>query len=620
MLHLERSTISDIENIEYILKKKDYSGIKTNQDIKKIFKDLGSAFRIFGESLKKIHNDGNTIICNIKKKKENDKEKLDENVYLVDCFTNVISVIKHMYEENILASDEIEKNIVNELEKEEKERIEDINDIYNEENNLEDNVQNKDKYINIKNVNNDNNDNNENDDNNENNENDDNNENNENNDNNLCFDEYLKNDICIENIPIIHFENYLKKCLEKNEFINEYVNHPQFINYFSELPKLDLKLEKEIHSFKEIMDKFAKNASKHLINKSHERIQAIYKKKKEILSFLYENIDELKHNKKNIISKKDMSVKGLNNISKKKRRTNNKLQEESLYLEKFEIREKYRIEKIYSSFRCFIKLLALKHIRINKVIYETSKEISSYDSLIDYQQWLSIILKKNINIGNLRECIQNNNILTKEEEFLLMPSETNNSNNTYLMNLLEKVQNSAPHFLKGELIFNENKKEKLKIKEDNDINKMNEADDMCLEKNENSIKTHQDDMLNTELNKKENNNNNNRTISNTEEKYNIKSNIHKNDVINSHRDSQFPDIFYIPIIIKQDDIDEINSVCNHLNDQPYKDHVHLFLDNKYKNGDTNKYKNGDTNIKMEIQINIKMEIHINIKMEIQISI
>ncbi|SOV18253.1 conserved Plasmodium protein, unknown function [Plasmodium sp. gorilla clade G2] len=603
MLHLQRSTISDIENIEYILKKKDYSGIKTNQDIKKIFKDLGSAFRIFGESLKKIHNDGNTIICNIKKKKESDKEKLDENVYLVDCFTNVISVIKHMYEENISASEEIEKNIVDEFEKEEKERIEDINDIYKEETNLKDNIENEDSdNYNNDNYNNDNfnNDNYNNDNINNDNFNND-NFNNDNIYNDLSIDEYVKNDVCIENIPIIHLDNYLKKCLEKSEFTNEYVNHPKYANYFSEFSKLDLKLEKEIHSFKEIIGKFAKNASKHLINKSHERIQAIYIKKKEILSFLYENIDELKLNKNNIICNKDISFnkhqneekkkkknvnfenksgKTYDKLSYKKKKRNNKIQDQSLYLEKFEIREKYRIEKIYSSFRTFIKLLALKHIRINKVIYETSKEISSYDSLIDYQQWLSIILKKNIDIGNLQECIQNNNILSKEEEFMLMPSETNNSPNTYIMNLLEKVQYSAPHFLKGELIFNENKKEKLKIQEDHD-NKKNKENDISFEKNENTIKIDQDDMINTQLN---DNKNDSTPILSREEKCNFEKNVNKSEGINSHRDSQFPDIFYIPIIIKQNDIDEIKSVCHNVNDQEhYNDHINSCVTNKYVN-------------------------------------
>ncbi|CRG95201.1 conserved Plasmodium protein, unknown function [Plasmodium gallinaceum] len=540
MLHLHNSCVSDIENIEYILKKKDYNGIKTNREIKKIFKDLGAAYKNFSESLKKIHNESSNLISLIK---ENDDKDNSEQIYFSDCFLNIVSLIKNIYEENLAVSEKIEKNIVDEFEKEERERVSDINSIYKEEISLENNEE--EKFVK----------------------------------NSAHINEEKYNDILIEGIPLKDIEIDLKRCLENKDFTNKYLNHTKYKIYFSELNKLNLKLDKEIYSFKQLIQNFGKNASKLLIHKSKERINDIQNKKKNILEFLYSDIMELKKSKNSLLNENIESKFLINNKNEKKEYDNMEQHEEekkqnechkgkdlknnqntffsNLYLEKFEIREKYRIEKIYSSFRIFLKALAVKHINVNKVLYKSANEVCSYDSLIDYQKWLSYILKKDLDIMSLQEKIQKNNILTKEEEYLLMPSDYNFFNNNSV-NLFEKKNENNSYFQKGELIFK---------KQDSNIKK---------EKKE-------------KKNEKE---------------------------INTPRDSQFPDEFYIPIIIKKNYInltnknstnikytskikEEIkikeslkkNSVHNHLNISTYLNNNNMnkekdiitFLTNKQKN-------------------------------------
>ncbi|CRH01597.1 conserved Plasmodium protein, unknown function [Plasmodium relictum] len=471
MLHLHNSCVSDIENIEYILKKKDYNGIKTNREIKKIFKDLGSAYKNFSESLKKIHNESKNLISVIKKDSDKDNS---EQVYFADCFINIVSVIKNIYEENLAVSEKIQKNIVDEFEKEERERVSNINSIYKEE--INDNNNEQEEYVK----------------------------------NEVHINEEEKNNnIHIEGLPLRDIEIDLKRCLENKDFSNKYISHTKYKIYFSELNKLNLKLDKEIYSFKQLIQKFGKNASKLLIHKSQERISEIQNKKKNILEFLYNDIVELKKNKINLINEKNESEVLIDNKNEKKEYDNKEKHEDkknpneylrgkclknnqnsffsNLYLEKFEIREKYRIEVLYSSFRIFLKALAVKHINVNKALYKSANEVSSYDSLIDYQKWLSNILKKNLDITYLQEKIQKNNILTKEEEYLLMPSDYNFFNNNSI-NLFEKENENTSHFQKGELIFKEQSEKE----------------------------------------------------------------------IDAHRDSQFPDEFYIPIIIKKSNINLTN--------------------------------------------------------------
>ncbi|SCM18694.1 conserved Plasmodium protein, unknown function [Plasmodium berghei] len=578
MLHLNSSCILDFENIKDLLKNKDYHGIKENRDIKKFFEDISLAFKDFGNSLKKIHNDGNTIISNIHKNNNDDDDKF-ENLYFSKCFLNVISLIKIYSEENLTLSDQIQKKIVHKLEEEENERIECINYIYKENekkkavekctdiisiNNDDDNVENKkDQPKNadnkIESVNNYS----------------------ENITKSPNLSQDQTNEIFIDNIPLNNFEIELKKCLENEEFSNQYLNHIKYKRHFLEINKLNINLDKEILAFKELTQKFGKNVNKLLLAKSKERILAIQNKKKSLFEFLYDDIEELKEHKlclkgiekdtyqygdkeekqnQELTGEDGHGISNENTLEKsnnEKKENENSNKKKNLYLEKFEIREKYRIEILYSSIRTFIKLLSLKHIDINILLLEKSDDISSYDSFVDYQNWLSCILNKGIDVDNLQKKIKKYDILTKEEQYMLYPykklSSSNSSKNGKKNSQTEKKKSIASsNFRKGELIDSENIS----------LNKQKEILD---EKEKIEQKKVQKDQQN------------------------YKQNKDKTNRANSRRDCQFPDKFYIPIIIKK----------NYMNEH---DHIKS-TKNLHKQGENEKKKNAHMDVHIKTYLN-----------------
>ncbi|CAD2098522.1 conserved Plasmodium protein, unknown function [Plasmodium vinckei] len=587
MLHLNSSCIPDFENIKDLLKSKDYHGVKENRDIKKFFEDISLAFKDFGNSLKTIHNNGNTIISNIHKS-SNDDNKF-ENVYFSKCFLNVISLIQIFSEENLALSEQIQKNIVNKLEEEENERVECINSIYKEDEKKKDikkstdtiSINNKDDHVeNKKNKSKD-----------EDNKIGSTNDNSENiaKPTNLGHDQ--TNEIFIDNIPLNNFEIKLKKCLENNEFSNRYLNHIKYKRHFLELNRLNINLDKEITAFKELTQKFGKNVNKLLMTKSKERILAIQNKKKSIFEFLYDDIKELKEQKLRLMGiEKDIPQSGdkddtqddeppkddahatsnENAIEKEeneKEKNEGTTKKENLYLEKFEIREKYRIEILYSSIRTFIKLISLKHIDMNILLLEKSDHISSYDSFVDYQNWLSCILNKGIDVDNLQKKIKKYDILTKDEQYMLYPykkpSSSNNSKTVKKNSQKEKKKSTASsNFRKGELMDSENIS-------------LNKEKESLEEKEKIEQKTIQTDQPN------------------------YKQKKDKKKRANSRRDCQFPDKFYIPIIIKKkytklETIDYIN------------EHDHIKNEkNMHKQGDNEekKYKHMDVHIKTYLNDN-----------------
>ncbi|KJP86267.1 hypothetical protein AK88_04081 [Plasmodium fragile] len=489
MLHLNSSCISDIEHIERVLKRKDYEGIKTSAEIKSVFENLGEAFKTFSDSLKKIHSDGNAIISSIKKRHKEEGES--DRVYLADCFVNVVTLVHNLYEENLSISEKIKNEIVLELEKEEDERVQEINSIYNEEEegsttlngnrggqSHEDEFSTAerwecqtgsagphdqgvhDKGMIIHDGKRD----------------------------GLHKEDYTHDqEILVDGIPLRQIEIDLKRCLENEHFAKEYLNSAKYKKHFAALDKLNIKLDKEIQAFKEILDKFGKNANKHLINKSKERINAIQIGKKKIFEILYDNIKELRHNKRSMrCSIKDLEQyiqdnecrwkkyqdkerKGAgrresqNGDFSKEENSPHKLDEQKrqkktfkgINLEKFEIREKHRIEKIYTSLRGFIKILAVEHIHMNSVLHKGACEISSYDSLIDYQMWLSLVLRKNVDIADLQQKIPQNDVLTEEEQFRLMPHRGHSPAADMQHTSDKKRKTNEQNFRSGELICTE---------------------------------------------------------------------------------------------------------------------------------------------------------------------
>ncbi|CAI7721864.1 conserved Plasmodium protein, unknown function [Plasmodium vivax] len=492
MLHLNSSCISDIEHIELALKRKDYEGIKTSAEIKGVFENLGEAFKTFSDSLKRIHSDGNAIIANIKKRHR--EEGASDRVYFADCFVNVVTLVHNLYEENLSISEKIKKDIVLELEKEEAERVQDIGSIYEEEDegattqngSRGGNAQGGglptgerwecqtgnanpldrgsatplDQANHVSNA-----------------------------EGSHKEDCTHNDEILVDGIPLRQIEIDLKRCLENEHFAKEYLNSEKYKKLFSEMDKLNVKLDKEIDAFKEILDKFGKNANKLLINKSKERINSIQIRKKELLEILYDNIKELRHNKRSMrCSIKDLEQYVQDNdcrrkkwqdrergcgetgrqnqngdVAAKEEASPHKLggQEQKkkplkrLNLEKFEIREKHRIEKIYTSVRGFIKILAVEHIHMNSVLYKGACEISSYDSLIDYQMWLSVVLRKDVNIADLQQKIPKNDVLTEEEQFRLMPHRGDSPPGGAQHSSEKKRKTKEQNFRSGELICSE---------------------------------------------------------------------------------------------------------------------------------------------------------------------
>ncbi|VTZ70621.1 conserved Plasmodium protein, unknown function [Plasmodium chabaudi chabaudi] len=585
MLHLNSSCIPDFENIKDLLKNKDYHGVKENRDIKKFFEDISLAFKDFGNSLKTIHNNGNTIISNIHKN-SNDDNKF-ENLYFSKCFLNVISLIQIFSEENLALSEQIQKKIVNKLEEEENERVECINSIYKEHekkkdvekctdtvsiNNKDDHVENKKKRPK-----------------NEDNKIESTNTNSENITKPANLGQDQSNEIFIDNIPLNTFEIELKKCLENNEFSNRYLNHIKYKRHFLELNRLNINLDKEITAFKELTQKFGKNVNKLLMTKSKERILAIQNKKKSIFEFLYDDIKELKEQKLRLKgieidtpqsgdkedtqneepSKDDAHATSNENPIEKeeneKEKNESATKKENLYLEKFEIREKCRIEILYSSIRTFIKLLSLKHIDMNILLLEKSDHISSYDSFVDYQNWLSCVLNKGIDVDNLQTKIKKYDILTKDEQYMLYPykkpSSSNNSKTVKKTSQKEKKKSIASsNFRKGELMDSENIS-------------LNKQKENLEEKEQIEQKTIQTDQQN------------------------YKQKKDKKKRANSRRDCQFPDKFYIPIIIKKkytklETIDYIN------------EHDHI------KN-EKNMHKQGENEEKKRTHMDVHIKTYLN---------
>ncbi|SCN62693.1 conserved Plasmodium protein, unknown function [Plasmodium chabaudi adami] len=585
MLHLNSSCIPDFENIKDLLKNKDYHGVKENRDIKKFFEDISLAFKDFGNSLKTIHNNGNTIISNIHKN-SNDDNKF-ENLYFSKCFLNVISLIQIFSEENLALSEQIQKKIVNKLEEEENERVECINSIYKEHekkkdvekctdtvsiNNKDDHVENKKKRPK-----------------NEDNKIESTNTNSENVTKPANLGQDQSNEIFIDNIPLNTFEIELKKCLENNEFSNRYLNHIKYKRHFLELNRLNINLDKEITAFKELTQKFGKNVNKLLMTKSKERILAIQNKKKSIFEFLYDDIKELKEQKLRLKGieidtpqsgdkedtqneeppKDDAHATSNENSIEKEENENEKnesdTKKENLYLEKFEIREKCRIEILYSSIRTFIKLLSLKHIDMNILLLEKSDHISSYDSFVDYQNWLSCVLNKGIDVDNLQTKIKKYDILTKDEQYMLYPykkpSSSNNSKTVKKTSQKEKKKSIASsNFRKGELMDSENIS-------------LNKQKENLEEKEQIEQKTIQTDQQN------------------------YKQKKDKKKRANSRRDCQFPDKFYIPIIIKKkytklETIDYIN------------EHDHI------KN-EKNMHKQGENEEKKRTHMDVHIKTYLN---------
>ncbi|SCP05279.1 conserved Plasmodium protein, unknown function [Plasmodium ovale] len=577
MLHLNSSCISDIENIESILKKKDYYGIKENREIKKIFEDISLAFKLFSNSLKKIHKDGETLLSSIQEKKYTDNSG---HIYFASCFTNVISLIRKLYEENLSVSEQIEKSIVLELEKEEQERIEDINVIYKEEDTRAStverensgNAQNADNCLAVSG----------------------------NDDGDNAEGETYDGEIFVDDVPLCSVEIHLKTCLENEMFADEYLNHPKYKKHFAELDKLNIKLDKEITSFKELMDKFGKNANKLLIQKSQERISSIQHKKKSVLEFLYDSIKELKSSKKHLRNGvKDLKQYVEDNSKKKEKqkKTGNRddrkassggsvgigessgnsaspnhrgdgsdfndgyhgsrtaqgkegervLAMENLHLEKFEIREKHRIEKVYESIRTFVKILSVRNIMMNKVLYSKSNEISTYDSLIHYQGWLSTVLKKDVDITNLQKKIPKNDILTKEEQFLLMPYGSGRSADESQHGSEKKRKIPNSNFQRGELIYSENDtwvenarenaNSKVEVSPKGDISLEEDPSQDAASKNQKSVGG-------------------------------------EAEGINSRRDSQFPEEFYIPVIIKMRNVHISDGIYANARGEAEKDSKH----------------------------------------------
>eukprot|EP00366_Plasmodium_knowlesi_P002357 XP_002259854.1 hypothetical protein, conserved in Plasmodium species [Plasmodium knowlesi strain H] len=563
MLHLNSTCISDIEHIERALRKKDYEGIKTSAEIKSVFENLGEAFKSFSDSLKKIHSDGNAIIANIKKRHKEDEEEDggdSSRVYLADCFVNVVTLVHNLYEENLSISEKIKKNIVLELEKEETERVQEISSIYKEEDagstNLNENCvgetqegelstgerwecqkgrtnphenisHEKGTIIHGGKT------------------------------EELHKEDYThKHEILVDGIPLRQIEIDLKRCLENELFAKEYLNSAKYKKHFSELDKLNIKLDKEIDALKEILEKFGKNANKMLINKSKERINSIQIRKKELLEILYDNIKELRYNKRTMrCSIKDLEEYVQDNVSRRKKwqdrdprnagrekqngdatkeatsppNTEDQKEEKKktpkrLNLDKFEIREKYRIEKIYSSVRGFIKILAVEHIHMNSLLYKGACQISSYDSLIDYQMWLSLVLRKNVDIADLQMKIPQNDVLSEEEQFRLMPHRGDSPAGD-VQNMPEKKRKmEEQNFRSGELI--------------------------CVEKSssggEEERKKQKDLQHGGET-----------------EKEQTEHAPHGGNRASSQRDGQFPEKFYIPMIIERNTYrGEDNSTSN----------------------------------------------------------
>ncbi|ANQ10283.1 Uncharacterized protein PCOAH_00040920 [Plasmodium coatneyi] len=559
MLHLNSSCISDIEHIERALKRKDYEGIKTSAEIKSVFENLGEAFKNFSDSLKKIHSDGNTIIANIKKRHKEEGES--DRVYLADCFVNVVTLVRNLYEENLSISEKIKKDIVVELEKEETDRVQEISSIYKEEDagsttvngnrvgeTQEDELSTADRWeCKTDSVSPHNQD---------------------SHDKGIIThvgkaeelhkEDYTnKHEVLVDGIPLRQVEIDLKRCLENEHFAKEYLNSAKYKKHFSELDKLNIKLDKEIEAFKEILDKFGKNANKLLINKSKERINSIQIRKKELLEILYDNIKELRHNKRSMrCSIQDLEQYVQDNASRRKKwqdrernmggsgnqnggatdeaippqnlsdQKKKKKTPKRLNLEKFEIREKHRIEKIYTSVRGFIKILAVEHIHMNSVLHKGACQISSYDSLIDYQMWLSIVLRKNVDIADLQQKIPKNDVLTEEEQFRLMPHRGDSPAGDVQHISEKKRKMKEQNFRSGELICSEKSSPggEAEMKKQEEVQHGSEAE-MKKQKDLQHVGEEQREQ--------------------TEDA------PRGGDRAASPRDGQFPEQFYIPVIIEK---------------------------------------------------------------------
>ncbi|EUD67795.1 hypothetical protein C922_01984 [Plasmodium inui San Antonio 1] len=549
MLHLNSSCISNIEHIERALKRKDYEGIRTSAEIRSVFENLGEAFKTFSDSLKRIHSDGNAIIANIKKRHTD--EGHSDRVYFADCFVNVVTLVQNLYEQNLSISKKIRNNILLELEKEEAERAQEISSIYEEADTgsttalngnggreaQEDGLSTGERWeyqtgsasphdldshdkgiiIHVDKA------------------------------ERSHKEDYNHNDeVLVDGIPLREIEIDLKRCLENEHFAKEYLNSAKYKKHFSELDKLNIKLDKEIDALKVILDKFGKNANKLLINKSKERINAIQIRKKNILEILYDNIKELRHNKRTMrCSIKDLEQYVQDNHCRRRKwqdkegggrgrgnqngdatkeeasphnladQKGNKKTLHRLNLEKFEIREKHRIEKIYTSVRGFIKILAVEHIHMNTVLHKGACEISSYDSLIDYQMWLSLVLRKDVNIADLQQKIPKNDVLTEEEQFRLMPHRGDSPTAGAVHHTSEKKRKTKEqNFQSGELICSESSspgaKAERKKQKDLDLKQGGEA------KKEQALRQPRG-----------------------------------GDRAASPRDGQFPEQFYIPMIIER---------------------------------------------------------------------
>lgn len=410
MLHLHNADLLDSERLEavsQVLKKRDFYGIETNKEIKNIFIHLGQAYGTFSNSLKKIHEDSSRFIAVLQKKKEKDTNQQD---YFLECFANVLSVIQHIYETNGVISEKIEKTIVHKMEKEETERISEINTTYRDKEKKENYSINKQEQ-------------------------------------HVAHPEKKEEEVgimelFIEHIPLQTIESDFQQFMRSPNYSKKYANDKKYRKTFAQLNDLEIKLKREIKAVTELKQKFGKNTSTLLLNKSNERINNIHQERKSHLEFLYSNIKDL-IDRKQFFQNQYTTTQTLTKNSKqqhiketKQNLTNSEVKETQRntnhwypdnYLENFEKREKKRIEQIYDSFRMLLMTLHRNNSDLNNKVRMFANQLNTYDSIKDYQKWLSVLLEKEVDLNVLQKKTHNKSLRPHEDKHILIMLPKTNS-------------------------------------------------------------------------------------------------------------------------------------------------------------------------------------------------